>query len=300
MIDIAVPPAGQPAILHAALEHKHIRGILAQKPLATNYRDAQEMVAACERAGIKLCVNQNMRYDHSIRALKTLLRRGDLGEPVLATIDMRAIPHWQPWLQENTAGDAGLHEHPSPGLLPLTCSAIPSSSTSARASGSSHRLSPPRRHRALHPGVRQRHARVGVGRYMDRPLARRRRCRHLHQVARGRHGGHGAGHHRLAGISRARAQHHPLHHQAGTRLLVRAPLAAKSGSPTPSRAPWDELLCSLEEGRESVLSGRDNLNTLALVEACYRSLDQHRPVRPALSREQIRGGRPLHDRAQLP
>jgi predicted dehydrogenase len=41
-----------------------------------------------------------MRYDHSIRALKTLLDRGDLGEPVLATIEMRAIPHWQTFLSE--------------------------------------------------------------------------------------------------------------------------------------------------------------------------------------------------------
>jgi len=45
-------------------------------------------------------------------------------------------------------------------------------------------------------------------------------------------------------------------------------------------------LCSLEEGRESVLSGRDNLNTMALVHACYRSLDEHRPVRPAEIKEE--------------
>ncbi len=44
-----------------------------------------------------LQVNQNMRYDHSVRALKMLLDRGALGEPVLATIEMRAIPHWMPW-----------------------------------------------------------------------------------------------------------------------------------------------------------------------------------------------------------
>jgi predicted dehydrogenase len=44
-----------------------------------------------------LAVNQNMRYDQSVRALKDLLQRGWLGEPVLGTIDMRAIPHWMPW-----------------------------------------------------------------------------------------------------------------------------------------------------------------------------------------------------------
>ncbi|MGA2629534.1 MAG: Gfo/Idh/MocA family oxidoreductase, partial [Terriglobia bacterium] len=45
-------------------------------------------------------VNQNMRYDQSIRALKTVLKRGYLGEPVLATIEMRAIPHWQAWVKD--------------------------------------------------------------------------------------------------------------------------------------------------------------------------------------------------------
>src|SRR5919206_492744 len=50
-------------------------------------------------AGVLLQVNQNMRHDHSVRALKGLLSRGELGEPVLATIEMRAIPHWMPWAE---------------------------------------------------------------------------------------------------------------------------------------------------------------------------------------------------------
>jgi predicted dehydrogenase len=41
-----------------------------------------------------------MRYDQSVRAAKTLLENGTLGEPVLATIDMRGIPHWMPWQAE--------------------------------------------------------------------------------------------------------------------------------------------------------------------------------------------------------
>src|SRR6185369_1348954 len=74
-----------------------IRGVLAQKPLGVNYAQAREVVSLCETAGITLAVNQNMRYDQSVRACHTLLKRGELGEPVLATIDMRAIPHWMPW-----------------------------------------------------------------------------------------------------------------------------------------------------------------------------------------------------------
>ena len=44
-----------------------------------------------------------MRYDQSMRALKTALDRGYLGEPVLATIEMRAIPHWQTFLEGTSA-----------------------------------------------------------------------------------------------------------------------------------------------------------------------------------------------------
>jgi predicted dehydrogenase len=99
VLDVAFPPALQPAIVAAAAERPHIRGILAQKPLATDHAAAVAAVAACA-GGPLLAVNQNMRFDHSMRALKTLLDRGLLGEPVLATIEMRAIPHWQAFLRD--------------------------------------------------------------------------------------------------------------------------------------------------------------------------------------------------------
>src|SRR5262249_25549861 len=97
VLDIAVPPDAQPELIHQAVgQRDHIRGILAQKPLAMSYREAKECVDLCAQAGITLAVNQNMRYDQSVRALKDILRRGWLGEPVLGTIEMRAIPHWMP------------------------------------------------------------------------------------------------------------------------------------------------------------------------------------------------------------
>ena len=100
LVDVAVPPADQPGIIRRILAHaRRVDGILAQKPLALTYPEARELVDACAAAGVALQVNQNMRYDHSVRALKTLLDRGALGEPVLATIEMRAIPHWMPWAE---------------------------------------------------------------------------------------------------------------------------------------------------------------------------------------------------------
>src|SRR5256886_4326505 len=100
VLDIAVPPMHQLALIKAACERKTVKGILAQKPLGMNYAEAVEAVRACEAAGITLAVNQNMRYDHSVRAAKTLLGNGTLGEPVFATIDMRGIPHWMDWHEE--------------------------------------------------------------------------------------------------------------------------------------------------------------------------------------------------------
>ena len=97
VLDVAVPPDVQPAVIHKVVERGTLRGILAQKPLAMSVREAAACVQACERAGIRLAVNQNMRFDQSARAMKSLLDTGALGDIVLATIDMRAIPHWMPW-----------------------------------------------------------------------------------------------------------------------------------------------------------------------------------------------------------
>lgn len=101
VVDVAVPPTEQPRVIRRILNRAggKVRGILAQKPLAMDYSEAQALVEACESAGVRLQVNQNMRYDQSVRALKWLLDSGALGAPVLATIEMRAIPHWMPWAE---------------------------------------------------------------------------------------------------------------------------------------------------------------------------------------------------------
>jgi predicted dehydrogenase len=100
ILDIAFPPDQQPALIRHALTQPHIKAILAQKPLAMTHADAAALVADCRSAGKLLSVNQNMRYDQSMRVLKQILERGELGQPVIATIEMRAIPHWQPFLQD--------------------------------------------------------------------------------------------------------------------------------------------------------------------------------------------------------
>jgi predicted dehydrogenase len=99
IVDMAFPPDQQPELIRHALKQPHIKAVLAQKPLAMDLAAAEAVVEECRAAGKVLSVNQNMRFDQSMRVLKQLLDRGNLGEPVIATIEMRAIPHWQEFLR---------------------------------------------------------------------------------------------------------------------------------------------------------------------------------------------------------
>ncbi|WP_078382476.1 Gfo/Idh/MocA family protein [Sutcliffiella halmapala] len=98
VVDISVPPHNQIDIIReVAKSGKHI---LAQKPLAMNYKQAVEAVAICEEYGVSLVVNQNGRFDPAIRAAKNLIENGYIGKPVMATIELRFTPHWQPYQME--------------------------------------------------------------------------------------------------------------------------------------------------------------------------------------------------------
>ena len=99
IVDIAFPPDQQLDIVREAVKRPHVKGILAQKPVAFTLDEAVEMTRLCDEAGVKLGVNHNMRYDQSMRALKSLLSAGALGEPVVAEIVMNARPHWQEFIK---------------------------------------------------------------------------------------------------------------------------------------------------------------------------------------------------------
>ena len=100
ILDIAVPPDVQMDILRYVTAKNHFKGILVQKPAAMSLEEVREIASIGKVLGIPIGVNSNMRYDQSMRALKYALDEGFLGKPVLATIEMRAIPHWQEFLKK--------------------------------------------------------------------------------------------------------------------------------------------------------------------------------------------------------
>lgn len=99
IVDIAYPPDQQPQLIRKALASPNVKAVLAQKPLALTLEEARSLRDEAKAAGKPLSVNQNMRYDQSMRVLKQLLDRDALGDPVFAQIDMHAIPHWQGFLK---------------------------------------------------------------------------------------------------------------------------------------------------------------------------------------------------------
>ena len=95
IVDIAVYPWEQLAIVkQAAAAGKHI---LCQKPLADVYDTAVKAVEVAAQAGVKLAVNQQMRWDAGIRGLKQLLDHGWLGEPTYAAIQVHTETDWSLW-----------------------------------------------------------------------------------------------------------------------------------------------------------------------------------------------------------
>lgn len=100
IIDLAFPPDQQPALIRHALKQPHVKAVLAQKPLALSLDEAIKLRDEAKAAGKILSANQNMRYDQSMRVLKQIIDGGALGDVVFAQIDMHAIPHWQTFLED--------------------------------------------------------------------------------------------------------------------------------------------------------------------------------------------------------
>jgi predicted dehydrogenase len=275
VLDIAVPPDVQPGIIREAVQHAdHIRGILAQKPLAMSYREAKECVEHCAKAGIALGVNQNMRYDQSVRALKDILSRGWLGEPILGTIDMRAIPHWMPWSET-------LHS------LSTFVMSIHHLDTFRYWFGTPDRVLASTR---LDPRTRFPH-RDGINLYIleydngcrasgwddvwtgparegsESDIAIRWRVEGTDGLARGTIGWPSYPARTPSTLDFTTKQ------QPGYWL---SPRWKEVWFPDAFVGTMAQLLCALEDGTKPEISGRDNLETIALCEAVYAAATEHR------------------------
>ena len=279
VIDIAVPPDVQIDVVRSIVRRApRIRGALAQKPIGVNYAQAREIVELCEQAGVTLAVNQNMRYDQSVRACKTLLNRGELGEPILATIDMRAIPHWMPWQERQgwvTLRIMSIHHLDTFRFwfgdpVRVFASVRPDPRTQAKFAHKDgiclYILEYENGLRAMScDDVWTGPAREGSA----SDIGIRWRVEGTEGIARGTIGWPEYPKPTPSTIDYT-------NRKLGPEWI--SPRWSEVWFPDAFAGPMADLLCALEESREPEIGGRDNLRTMALVDACYLSADEHRAV----------------------
>ena len=95
VVDIAVPVSEQPKILLAALAAgKHV---LAQKPLAPSVSEALDLLAAATKSGLVVGVNQQLRFDEGIAAAHRMVELGLVGEVTNFSITVNLDTPWELW-----------------------------------------------------------------------------------------------------------------------------------------------------------------------------------------------------------
>lgn len=74
------------AEIATACASRGVRVIYCEKPIATNLADAEQMAAACEKAGTLLVINHNRRFNISFRRLRDEIAQGALGALTSASL----------------------------------------------------------------------------------------------------------------------------------------------------------------------------------------------------------------------
>lgn len=85
VVDIGITPQAQVEVAERAIRSgKHV---LCQKPLAPTLTQAVSLVQFAEERGVKLAVNQQMRWEPIVLAVKRALDDGSLGTPTAGLIE---------------------------------------------------------------------------------------------------------------------------------------------------------------------------------------------------------------------
>jgi predicted dehydrogenase len=277
VLDLAVPPNAQLELIQAACARRTVNGILAQKPLALRYAEAAQAVGACQAAGIALAVNQNMRYDHSVRAAKTLLQNGTIGMPIFATIEMRGIPHWMDW-------------HKDLGRLTLSIMSIHHLDTFRYWFGEPEGIYCSARNdpRTKFPhtdgictyvleyanGLRC----VGIDDTWTGPA--KEGCPSDNYIRWRIEGLNGLAMGDIGWCKDPYTTPSTIRFASKGYEQFQCPVWPESWFPDAFIGTMAQLLVALEDGTVPAVSGKDNLKTMALVEAAYLSIEQFRSVDP--------------------
>jgi len=94
-------------VVAAAGAGKHV---LCEKPMAMNERECDEMIAACEAAGVTLQIAFMRRFDESFVEAKRAIDEGAIGEVVLVKSLTRGPSQPMPWMYDLAKSNGPLAE----------------------------------------------------------------------------------------------------------------------------------------------------------------------------------------------
>ncbi len=257
IVDIAIHQQGRVEIVQAAAQAgKHI---LIQKPFAHRLEDALAMVEACEKAGVKLMVNQQARYAPGHRFAKLLIENGWLGEVFHLTHHVRGNQDsgWPVETPNFLIVDHGIHYL---DLMRYWTGREPQ-----RVFASTVRM---KGQRAISPMV------YSINLEFDEFCMANL---WFNDVVQGRDSHYEFTIDGTNGTVRGNATQVTVALKDAPVSVLRLDLKG-SWFPDAFAATMAELMRAIQEDDESAVSGRDNLKTLRLALAAVQSAEQHAPV----------------------
>jgi D-apiose dehydrogenase len=235
--------------------------ILVEKPFADTYEEAAEMVQICDEAGVTLAVDQNFRYHFPYRHARQLVEEGAIGKVInLIHQDLmfRQDQGWRTQTKRHAMSVMGVHWFDGFRLIvqdePESIFCITQSSPAIDCAGETEAFTQLR----FRNGV--------IVSYVESFSTPRRRAE---TVVVGEQGSLVLDY---DGISLYTKENRNVAKQTWENPYRGA------AKPESAFACLNELLTALEEEREPSNSGHDNLKTIELLDAAYRSADEGRPV----------------------
>jgi D-apiose dehydrogenase len=262
-VDIATTAPSHRSLVEQAAAHEV--SAICQKPFAPSLADARAMVEACERAGVPLMVHENFRWQTPIRAVRAAIDRNAVGTPFWGRVSFRSafdVFRGQPYLaggERFIIEDLGIHLFDVARFL---------LGEASRVCARTRRVNPAIRGEDVATMLLD-HA-DGAASIVDCSYATRVAEEPFPETLIEIDGDGGT-----------------IRLEQGYRLIVVNRRGVVREDVSPCLLPWasrpwhniQESVLKIERhwieclrtGREPETSGRDNLKTLALVEAAYRS-----------------------------
>jgi predicted dehydrogenase len=269
-VDIATTVGSHKALVEMAARH----GIatICQKPIAPSMEDAKAIVAACAKAGVPFMVHENFRWQSPIRAAKTVIDSGAIGEVFWGRVSFRSaydVFSGQPYLAAGKrfiVEDLGIHALDIARFLLGDATAV-----TART----QRVNPDIAGEDVATMLLDHQG--GVTSVVDCSYATKLPVEPFPETLLEVDGSKGT-------LRLSQGYRLSVHSRDSTKVEGVEPLLLAWASP-----PWHNIQESvvliqehwiecLRAGREPETSGRDNLKTFALVEASYRSTAEGRTV----------------------